>query len=565
MPRIPTYESQVGISSQGPAVRADVGSAGMVFRGIAAAGDALSDEMNRVDMKIRNIKQLEEMSKFSVDSSSRIMDLHQSVVNSPDFVSDPEGASERFKQSADQLRSTYLQQIQDPEVKLRWQTHFDNEVLSRQGEIGVAARKQRIASGIGTAEDSLYKLSNLAGKAQNEDEFTRYIGQGVGIIRGMAAGGVYKPEDAVKREHEFVSKAIGNKAKWDILNDPEGAYERLSKRSGIYGHLQENDARPLLELAQKRSEYVTNQTRIEQERKQREAEQAELNGALKEMQTMFPGDTSRQAEYAANTENYPGMDLQKRSTLVSSIKSEGERLKGQHEKWQKDYDEALYTKFLSSGLSDVDIKASAASPKLKDDLLQANQKSRLDRGKTDPEVHKEVLTKIWNGEISSRAQIAKYIGSGIGADKAEELAKSIEEAKDPSKSKFFKYSEDLYKARFKEDPEMLARASEFAVLLDHHVRTEKLTGEAIFKKAQDLMLPAAGEQFNTWFNRLVNPESTKPVFLRELEGNPVVQLPQETIAPDRRRKVIEYLRLNQKAVSEDSIKYVDSEWKKVGR
>ncbi len=521
MPQIPRYYSQ-GQMPVESLPKIPTSFAGQEAEALGQVGKAVSEVGFQLDQKLKGLKQVEEMAKWGTEGDRALLELHSQVTSAPEFFQDPEGAQQRFRAQADQVKNQYLKQITDPEVKIKWQAQFDRDALGREQEITHAARKQRIASGLGTGEQALFQYSDLAAKAGSDDEFKKYVGRGVGVIRALTAAGAYSPEQAVRREHSFVSAAVGNKAKWDVFNDPQGAYERLSKRQGIYSQLEENDIRPLLDLAEKRTEHLQNTNRSEQERNQREAEQQQLNSALKEMQSFFPGDVKAQADYAANTQNYPDMDVQKRGTLLSMINEEGQRLIRERDQTLKQVNKETMNLFLQKGMTEADIKASNADPEVKQRLIEINQKTNEQKYKTDPVVKGRVLSDIWAGRLTDRTQLLPYVGNGISSNEVEELGKSIDQAQDPSKSRYYSMADDLFKAKFK-GSDALIREPEFLMLLDWHIKNENLKGPEIFKRASELVKPVEEGWLSGWF-------SDHYQFEDQLESPPWLNAPAEAPA-----------------------------------
>ena len=515
MPQIPKYYSQATVRPiETPKV--PVGMAGQVGEAMARTGGVASNVGFELDARLDQVRQLEEYTKYSIDASRRIHAFYSDTLNSEEFIANPKAAKNNFNSAIDKFGNEYIAQIKDRDVRVRLQDHIMRESMSRKYAVEDAVRKQSIDSGRATTLSALNDLRDLAGKAGSVKEYKYQISRGVGLVRAMAAAGIYAQEEAVKLEQKFTSGALTNKAKQHILYDAEGAFEQLSNRAGIYTDLLEDDARPLIEMAQRRAEHNANQRRIAEERAKNEAEQQELNSALKEVQTMFPGNPQAQAKYVSNTQNYPNMDVQKLSTLLSMIDSDGRRQEREAEAEQKKTDDTFIREFYRSGKTDADIKAANISPDLIGTLIDKNRQMAERQDKTDPKIKARALSMIYNREITDMSQIARI--PGIGVDSWPELERSIEEAADPSKSGYYKQAEKLFRAKMGEGHE---EEPDFMMLLDHQIKTDKLKGPEIYKRAQDMLKVVE----DGWF-------SDRLQYHRELETAPWLDLPVRESDPD---------------------------------
>jgi len=509
MPQIPRYFSQVVIQpNETPKI--PVGLGGMVGEATARVGDIGADIGYKLDQKLDQLRQLEEFTKHSIDASQKIHALYSDTINSDDFITDPKTAKNTFNTQVDALGKQYIQQITDPEIRIKFQDHFSREAIARKYDVEDAARKQSIDSGRATTERSLIALKDLASKAKTKEDFDYQVGRGVGLLRAGGSVGLYKLEDVAKQEQKFISSAIVEKAKMHIYEDAEGAFEQLSKGQGIYAGMLDEDKRPLLELSQRRSEQIKKEDEVRLNKAKVEAEQKELNGALKEMQTMYPGNPQAQADFVANTQNYPNMDVQKRSTLQSMISGEGERKRRETEAAQKQNDNAFIRDFHKTGKTDADIKAADISPELIGTLIDKNRQIAERNDKTDPKILSRTLSMVYNREITDMAQVAKI--PGIGVDAWPEIEKSIEQATDPSQSGYYKKAADLFKAKMGKDS---GEEPDFLMMLDHHIKNDNLKGPEIYKRAQEMLQVIE----DGWIN-------DRYQYQKELEAAPWLDLPE---------------------------------------
>jgi hypothetical protein len=542
MPQIPRYFSQVVIQpNETPKI--PVGLGGQVGEATARAGGAASDIGANLTEKLRSVKQLEEFTKLTIDSDKQLLQLHSDLLSDPEFISDPEGARERFNQQITKIRQAYQGQIKDPEVNTRFQEHFERSVMTREFDIVDAARKQRISSGRATTDQALYEYRNNVAQAKTEQDAASYLGRGVALARQMGALGAYSLEDAQKKEREFVSDSVLTRARLHILNDPRGAHEALLKGDGLYTHIAEKDMPGLLSTAQEKVKQADAEDARLQEKAEKTNKVALEGGLVSDVQSLYPNDPAKQEAHLADTRNYPGIDLDTRKSAISFVKSEGERVRRENDAAQKEIDNSFWDEYLKDGKSDTAIDASDASPDLKAKLKTGNKQREEDRYKTDPATYADVLQQVYDHKIVHGSQLAGYIGQGISVSDFKELGDVLKTAQDPSKSTYFTWSAELFKNKYENNKEMQGRWPEFARLLDHHVRKEDLKGPEIFTRAQELMKIQEQGWFNGFLNKLdagggmlspvgwgtaltdayLNDGNETPVWKQELKEQPWLQ------------------------------------------
>lgn len=495
MPRIPEYHAQITYEGQ-QTPRVSASAAGNTGEMLAHVGEDAFRLGMELDQKLATLKQLEELSTLTLDAEEKLHAMHHEELSAPEFVSDPEGAPARFKTRVGKLRTEFERNIKDREVLTRWKSHFGRLAMSGENSLRDAARKKRIDSGQATIYTSLARLANIAGQANSGEAFDNYINRGVQLIQAGAAAQAFSLDHAARLQDKWVAEQIANKARWDMFRDPVGAYERLEKKEGIYRRLNDDEHRGLLELAAQRRETHLNRVQVETERMAGKKKEALVNNAYAGISSFMADDPQGAADWLrkpGNAETYGLTDADDIRKLIGWFESDAARQRKDYEEAQKARQEAadgeLLKQFSAGKLTPAMIEASGLDAKRKehwhDKLNQAAQKSL----ETDPRLYGEIVQKIYRREIKDKSQIVDMIGKGLSGKHAEELVRSLPVAEDPMKSKYFSMGVDLFKRKYKEDPELSAREPEFAFLLDQVAKKQGLKAEEIYLKAQELMTP----------------------------------------------------------------------------
>jgi hypothetical protein len=520
--------------------RIPAGAGGEVGRALEQGGNQLANMGFALESKLTELRQMTELSQVTIDAKEKLVTAHEDILKSPEFNTNPEAARAELHKRAEEIKGQY--KISDPKVLVHFNTQFENAKLSAITDITHAARKQAINLGVAAADLDLVKLQNLAFGAVDDKEYDRISAQARGRLMGLGAVGAMKPTEVVDKFQKWESSTAIGRAKRDLMIDPEGTLARLAEKSGPYAKINETDMTPLMDLAQKRVEHVQNTRRLDLERQQKEEQKATVNGAYSELMQMFTGDLGKAVEYARDPTNYPGLDEEKRGTLVRSLENGATWDRQQREQIQKKNNDLIFDNFLKNpaGMTEATIIGTDASPELKERLIGLQRQNNERKFKTDPTVQADVLSRIWSGQIKNRSELLAYAGKGLGVDKLEEMGKSIDLAQDPTKSQYFKLADDLYAQKYYGESKELAKKADFLFTLDQHVKRENLKGPDVFKRAKDLLVPM---EESRWFEFL---RSSRTRFQIEDEAKPGINSPEKTpapAAPERDPKIQE--RINQ--------------------
>lgn len=596
MPNIPTYNS--GSTAQPvnmPRIPGDFGQEGP--EALAGASKQLSNVGFVLDYKLKQLKQVEDLARFGVESEEKLLELHNSILTDQSFYSDPEGARNRFKQSAMELKNGYLEQIKDAEVRTKWQAQFDRNVLDRQSHILNEARSFRIKSGAATAEQVLNKYGGLISSAKTERDFDRYIYQGVSVIDGTTMGQGYSPEHGIDRKIRYVTDSVRQYAVQQITEDPAAALEAMEAGKGPYkyflpgnnlGVVADPDLKnSLMLMAERQLEHRITQTRLETDRMEKQVKQENINRVYDEIKRLYPNEPKKRLEILDDVRMYsrelPDPDDRERlKNMMRADVSEWEKRFDDERKIASDSANAKYTKELLNGRAMSEVEIDSLSGATDDDRRQMrdltlrfrkDQEDRAEKAEkrkyaTDPRVHYEVLSRIYSKDpdvrITSMTGVLPYILNGLSVEDAKQLEGAIERASDLNNSGYFRLAREHFDITFEDDLENKAQVAEYMMRLDRDVKEEGLTGPAILQRAKELI---QADRKKAVFDFLVpgSKQHTMPRFLKDQE-KPFVDIPKTTsIDEGRKAALVKMLKKQGKATDDAAVVELDGQLRKLGK
>ncbi len=509
-PTIPTYERKVlpkaieypdiptGLASSGPE------------EALATAGQQIANEGNKWSEAIQKAQDVRTVGDLNSKALVSLNDLHNRIITSPDFIINPEAARQTWRTEADSIKTELSQGLDQNSHAARL---FDSEWTRTQAahEIQFAneIRKKTVDQVVGGNLQALQTYSNAIGTAPNSDVVYQGL-KGIDMqIAGGIASGAFTFENGQKLKEHYRNQslsayghnlAVGNPT--EVIRQIETSPAAGEKDTHPLSQLDATQKAALRTAAHARIEHLSSERRQEQERQEREFQKNTVNEAYKGTLDLFSGDFAKATEYARNPANYPLLDEEKRRGLVSALESGAQWDRQQKDDLRKKNNDKVFDEFLKnpSAMTEATINATSADPQTRQHLIDLQRKNTEQRFKTDPAVEADVLGRIWRGDIKNRSDLLPFVGNGLGVDKMKELSGSIEQAQDPTKSKYFEMADKLFEGKYKDDKEMLKLKTEYLVVLDQHIKRDGLKGMDIFKKAEELLKPLEERTFWQWWN-----------------------------------------------------------------
>lgn len=217
MPKIPTFQSTASPPGVSGAVYAPLNLTSQPYAVAAHGLMGISREMERINERMRLARQSTELSTAQVSSLKAMSDLEAGFSERTDFENfDPE-----FKTRIEELRTSYREQIKDPEVYSAFAHDFEKQALRASINISSMARKREIDHGKASYLNNINELSLMYGQTADEDKKIDILNHVKIQTTGAVAAGYMTEEAGVKSLHKFLKDADTAEAMEDLRRDPE--------------------------------------------------------------------------------------------------------------------------------------------------------------------------------------------------------------------------------------------------------------------------------------------------------------------------------------------------------
>lgn len=265
MPAIPTYQER--LSSR----IGTVGQSVTPGQGIAALGQAMT-QIAGIAAQVRDQERALKLSQMTTGATAQIETFVTGMSEDSDFDTQPD-RFDAFAQAIDRQ----AQETAGPDRALyqSWKQQMTPVTLRKALDVRQAAVKGQNQRNRATLADVLRGITSLVGAdpAQDEELFNRGLLQ----INDAEMRRTFDPEEAQKLRAGFTDDMAAARVRWDILQDPETAEQRLL--AGEYPSLSSERRAVWLERAVSASDARIRRAQAEEDRAYRLEERARKEAA----------------------------------------------------------------------------------------------------------------------------------------------------------------------------------------------------------------------------------------------------------------------------------------------
>lgn len=520
-PRIPSYESRVGLPETAGTVQAPAGAATLPAEAAAKGFGQLSDVGFRIDSELTRAAIASGVSKATADASVLLNDMRNRYLSSPEFNLDPEGTKAAYLQEIETLHQNTSKTLGDSHARTIFDENFNKLAGSHVVQFSNDVRKARVNLVQGETLASVNGFINAAASAPDERTYHENIKGIYGALGGAVASGAIPMDQAERMREHSVRTALLARANAGLLTNPQQVLSEISAKQGVWSNLPELDRANLMEASENRVKALNREARVGLDAKLATAAYSQV---WKTFQLGNGGDVSSAIKWLDNPENAQAVGLveldqvrQVQNQLYTQVQHD-QAMKDLGDKQRAEkFSQAALENFVGGKLTIPDVLKADVPFAVKEHWIKNIDLQGKQEEREDPKVYSDVLAKIWSREITDVGQLVPYLGAGLSGKSAKGLSESIKQAQEPVKSQWVQMSRDLYKAKYKGDAEMEALLPDFLNNLDWHVKSENLKGQAIFDRAKELMTPL---EENRWWKFWQSEEAITPTFQREIKEQP---------------------------------------------
>ena len=168
---------------------------------LARGAEQFSAEMGEFAQRYRQARQQSDAANVVFNASKSIEDLQQKYSMMPDHQAALTGFTKDFAS----LRDQTLAGISDPFVKSYVTRRLDEEGIARSNEVGRASLGLEASTRRGELDMRMAHAADQAAASTDPVNTQRIIDEEIGDIKGSAAAGWIKPEEAAQHELNFRS------------------------------------------------------------------------------------------------------------------------------------------------------------------------------------------------------------------------------------------------------------------------------------------------------------------------------------------------------------------------
>ena len=273
MPNIPTYRSRITADSASfPKIPSAYGQEGIAT--LNEASTQARDVGATLDYKLKQLKQVQDLGNATIDGTKRLSELSRNILNSPEFIADPEGHASTFESQAKAIQNEIGSRLTDQDTKVRWELDFSKDYLANQTQLLNAARKQRIVSTNGDRLIIRNEYLNNAVTAEDEDGSKSWKDRyAVHVGRVVSTGGI-SYDDAIKDVQDFESTIAAGRVRKELWKggNTRAVIDKLN--ANAYPGLQQIHGIELLKQAESQIQREATQSRMIEEREERRRDKA---------------------------------------------------------------------------------------------------------------------------------------------------------------------------------------------------------------------------------------------------------------------------------------------------
>jgi hypothetical protein len=201
MPDIPNFLNETTDFQRRVPPVYDAAEMAMPGRILARGGEEFSAEMNQFAQRYNEARRQSDAANTVFNASNAIADIQQKYSLMPDR----QAAMTGFTKDFTALRNQTLSTIQDPFVKSFVTRRLDEEGIARGNEVERASFGLEASTRRGELDQRMAGYADQAAAAADPVNRQRIIDEAIGDVKGTAAAGWIKPEEAALHELNFKS------------------------------------------------------------------------------------------------------------------------------------------------------------------------------------------------------------------------------------------------------------------------------------------------------------------------------------------------------------------------
>ena len=267
MPRIPTYQQQVGA----PDIRMDIGQFGEAGRGLQRAGMAIAETGFDVANRFKEAERAQKLMAGQARMTRDLADLEIEFQNDTDWQTMRTRYQERTRGLLDRYRETFGG---DQAVFGALSRDFQRSTIRGEIEVSKIARTRQVEAGKADLETALDTYSQMLAETADPLKTAEIEGRARAGISGAVAAGLIGADDGQRRERQFYDRIAQTRAIALIRDNPAEAFKRLSDAADpAFQRMDPKTREGLLTQANTRAEAAANRQAVERERAESQARQ----------------------------------------------------------------------------------------------------------------------------------------------------------------------------------------------------------------------------------------------------------------------------------------------------
>src|SRR5574343_75590 len=576
MPEVPLWTRQESI----PEVRiprVDSSAAGGPERAMARTVGELGQISVEMGKKLADMQAVQQYGNTSVAMQKQLMDLHDGITRSPEFISNPELAEKKFLDGAEKIKQGFQGQISNARIQQQVQSDFGHHLLSYTTQLRHSVVQQQSINAKG---DLLTNMNSLLNMGVSGDELI--AGQSkekfANLVAASIATGSIKADSGKEMVLKFNQQMDeGRLKRLMVLAPPGTASQALA--NGMFRDIPETDRIHLFDMATKRDEAEIQKARTLANQAQEDIDKAAAKQGYDTAMRDFAGNKEAALQWLSLPSTMAGASPGVKERIKGYLESDIAQEQRQKDRERVETNRKTFNDFVNKKLTLADVDASTADAEIKLHVHEMARKSYEETYKTDQATYLRTVVEIESGKITRNEDLYSRYGNGIGIDKKDDLEKMIHMKNDPSTGPFFKQAVEMFDDMYAYTQDKKARKPEFIMLLKEEIKTGNLKGEDILKKAQGLLQYAPKKWYDfgnpndriwertieerPWLKLDVSPEEAKRPSA-PLTGNTVRQaVPKgvtdqnrktfDAMTPGDRAIIVNYLRANNLPITDELI------------
>ena len=494
------------------------------YKALAIGGEQVSKIADAYNAAIVKAKQATEVSNAVSQASIGINDLHNKILQSPEFNTDPEASRDIYKQGMDAYRQKLGEGISDGVARQVFNDHFNTMYANHYNTFSNQVRGKQIDILNTTHHQDLTNFTNAAINSTDPKDFDASIEGIKKSAKTAEETGVWKASEAQQMTEAAIKQAsVGFVHRVGFI-DPVLANDMIATGVGPGKYLNETDKNTS-------AFWLRGQIERHSAKTDRDQEELKYNGALQSANRDYnlndpngdfegakanflnPDNASKygfvdkagQPDFPMMQKAASGVEAKQRFVLNAQA--------AQNKTWLDKTQLGWLDKLNNKQLDPDEIRTTQFPPGVESAPIIMHWQGLAERQhvkdeKSDPDVFNYYTKAIFDTDESRRLKdpqvIVDQIGKGLSGKDGRELISWFEQASNPKNSTYINMAMQHFKETFKNDPDYSNLSADYKRMLLQYVKEDNLKGDDIYKKALDLTKPKEQSELYDWLNKSWN-------------------------------------------------------------